>query len=618
MGPEVEKDTQLRKAVTDGLWRVLTGDKSMGVGVKKSSTTPDLEDPREDVNQLDDEQLLDDQRNRILESRFDVADAFNMQETMEDVDEQQHKSEQVSQLASDTSSNVESIMSMAQTTEGEQLERVPTIKKVFTNKSTGQIDLPPDGGYGWICCFCVFLVMFSTWGCNSGFGVFLGFYLNNDTYPHATKYDYALIAGFTVALGQGMSPFVMVIMRIIGMKPTMLFGDALLLAGFILASFTKKIWQLYLTQGVLIGFGISFIFVPSTVVLPGWFLKRRAVALGISLLGTGAGGVTYGLAANKMIQNTGNTRWALRILGISCSTTVVVATMLIRERKPIKPIGLKNFKAIRKEFHTMFSVKILKRPIVLLIAVWFAFALFGYNLMIFTLSPYSIAKGLSAHDASTLTAVLNGSQAIGRPLMGLAGDRFGRTNVTISLTTLLAIYLFAFWIPSHTFVQLLFFSIMTGSCVGVANVMSTVLIADMAGPVDFLPAWACVNYLGAPLLLLPEVIAQALTQPEHKSNPYLHTQIFAGCCFSFALLLACCVRSSAVWLKYNQKLIEVETKLKEYANDRHSSDEKSNTSINLSYSDEEKRLIELRDRYKELLKRTPRAYVKRIVHKMIV
>ncbi|AJT22195.1 Esbp6p [Saccharomyces cerevisiae YJM1355] len=537
--------------------------------------------------------------NKILESRFDVADAIRLQHN-ESVQSKlnipvTHTTTAGASLSAPSSSASSASSIQNDTTEhkasmdsklmrnrlypastkhsGKDLEAQgitefepdePTVKRVFTNKSTGQLELPPDGGYGWVVTFCVFLTMFSTWGCNASFGVDLAYYLNHDTYPGASKYDYALIAGLTVFLGQLLSPLVMALMRIIGLRTTMLFGDVVMLAAYLLASFTTKLWQLYVTQGFMVGCSISLIFVPATTVLPGWFLKKRAVAMGVSLLGTGAGGVVYGLATNKMLSDFGNTRWCLRIIGISCSISVLVAIALLKERNPTPAIGLRSPRAMFEQLKAMFSLKVITKPFVVLIALWFMFALFAYNMMVFTLSSYAISKGLSSHDASTLTAILNGSQSIGRPLMGLAGDKFGRANVTIVLTTLLTIYMFAFWIPAHTFVQLIFFSILVGSCVGVANVMNTVLIADMVKPEEFLPAWAFVNYCGAPFLLVCEVIAQALTVEKDKSNPYLHAQIFCGCCFIAALILISILREYSIRMKLTERQAMTNEKLKEW------------------------------------------------------
>ncbi|QLQ79660.1 hypothetical protein HG537_0C03080 [Torulaspora globosa] len=520
------------------------GNESLKLSLKRTITK--IVDAVKDDNEQTEKNSSD--LNKVLESRFDVEDAIRLvnNESSERVDVRQSFDEESAQSwhgETPTDGNKEF---------GDNSDR-QTVEKVFTNKSTGDVELPPDGGYGWVVTFCVCLIMFSTWGCNSGFGVFLAFYLNEEVFPGATKYDYALIAGLTVALGQGCSPFVMVIMRIIGIKTTMLFGTALMLAGFLLASYATQLWQLYLTQGVMSGASISFIFVPATTMIPGWFLKKRAVAMGLSMMGTGAGGVVYGLAVNKMISRDGNTKMALRVLAITCTVSVLIAIVLLKQRNPVPSVGLRSRKLIVSQFKQIFDIRVARNPFVSLVALWCSFALLGYSLMIFTLSSYAIARGMTAHEGSILTAVLNAAQAIGRPLMGLAGDKFGRANVTIVLTFFLTILLFAFWIPAHTFVQLLMFSILIGGCVGVANVMNTVLIADNVPPHRFLTSWSFVNLSGSPALLVCELIAQALTVPGDKNNPYLHTQIFAGSCFCAALILVLILREYAVRLKLTER-----------------------------------------------------------------
>ncbi|CUS23794.1 LAQU0S12e00166g1_1 [Lachancea quebecensis] len=405
---------------------------------------------------------------------------------------------------------------------------------------------PPDGGYGWVCCLCVTLIMFSTWGANSGFGVFLAYYFNNGVFQGANKYSYALVAGITVACGQGFAPFAMFLTKIFGCKVPMYMGVVMLFCGFMLASFAKELWQLYLTQGVLVGVSMALLYAPATTVIPGWFLKRRSLAIGLSLIGTGAGGVTYSVSVNKLIQDSGNQSWALRMMAVSCTITCIVATVLIKPRNPPKPVYFKSWSGVVKEFKSIFSLRVARMYSVNLVAVWFVFALFGYNLMVFTLSPYAVAKGLSAHQASILTTCLNAAQTVGRPIMGYLGDKFGRINTTALLTTVLSTLVFAFWIPCHTFIQLLMFSICTGSCVGVGNVMSTVLVADVVNPTDFLAAWGLVNSMGAPFLLECEIVAQALTDSKNPNNPYLHAQVFTGVCFVCALILMLVFRESRV------------------------------------------------------------------------
>ncbi|QEU58174.1 Esbp6 [Kluyveromyces lactis] len=515
-----------------------------------------------------------DDLNKLLERNFDIDDALRLTETAKRTDSRYT-------INTNTNTNANAVnakgsdrwFDQTSDSESEYRSEVPvelagddegqTLNKVFTNKETNTLDLPPEGGYGWVCCLCVTLVMFSTWGCNSAFGVFLAFYLNNSSFAGASKYDYALIAGMTVFFGQGLPPFVLLFMRIFGLKIPMYFGIVIMCLGFVLASYAVSLWQLYLTQGFLSGVGISFIFAPATTVLPGWFLKKRSFAMGLSLIGTGAGGVAYSLAVNKMIENTGNQRFALRILAITCSITCVVATLLLRQRVPMKATGIRDWKAIKQHCNDMFSMHIFRKWTVQLIAVWFMFALFGYTLMIFTLSSYAVANGLTAHQGSSLTAILNGAQSVGRPLIGYTGDKIGRTNITVMLTLLLTIFMFGFWIPADSYSSLIGFSICVGLCIGVANVMNTVLVADIVGPVDFLPAWGYVNLVGSPFMLVAEVIAQALTEP-NSNDPYLHTQIFAGCCFFAALLLILGLREVTVKIKIKERQTINLQRLKDY------------------------------------------------------
>jgi hypothetical protein len=60
--------------------------------------------------------------------------------------------------------------------------------------------LPPNGGYGWVCTFCAFMITVHTWGVSSAWGVPLAHCLLHSTFPGATHMDYALIGGLSISL----------------------------------------------------------------------------------------------------------------------------------------------------------------------------------------------------------------------------------------------------------------------------------------------------------------------------------------------------------------------------------------------------------------------------------
>lgn len=56
-----------------------------------------------------------------------------------------------------------------------------------------------------------------------------------------------------------------------------------------LTSISYEYWHLILAQGVIFGLGSGCLFVPSIAVLPAYFDKKQALALGIAASGSAIG-----------------------------------------------------------------------------------------------------------------------------------------------------------------------------------------------------------------------------------------------------------------------------------------------------------------------------------------
>jgi MFS family permease len=225
--------------------------------------------------------------------------------------------------------------------------------------------------------------------------------------------------------------------------------------GFVAASFAKKIWQLYLSQGLMCGIGIGSMFIPATAVLPQWFLKRRSLAQGLSSSGSGFVGLAFSLGTDAMIRKI-SLGWALRITGILCFIFCGISTALMRDRNHIvKPPQLG------------FAVHLLRRYDCLLLLAWAFTNLLGYMVILYSLSNYANQViGLSQAQSGIITAVLNLGTGFGRPFIGLASDRFGRIEVAAGLTVFNGIIVFAIWLPANSFGVLIFFAIVSGACLG--------------------------------------------------------------------------------------------------------------------------------------------------------
>ena len=316
------------------------------------------------------------------------------------------------------------------------------------------VDQPPDGGYGWVCVACCFLINAHTWGINSSYGIFLAYYLDNNYYPNASSLGFAFVGGLSISQALLISPLATYITRVYGTRTTLLLGVFFETVALIGASFTHQIWQLFLSQGVCFGFGMGFLFVGSVGIVPQWFTTKRSLANGIATAGSGLGGMMYSLATNAMIDNLG-VEWAFRILGILACAVNVVCAVLIKDRN--KAVGASQL---------AFDYRLFKRPEFLLILGWGFFSMMGYITLLFSLPNYAVSIRLSAQQGSIIGALLNLGQGLGRPVVGVFSDNAGRINLAGACTFVGGLFCFVIWIFAKSFSVLIFFAIAVGTVSG--------------------------------------------------------------------------------------------------------------------------------------------------------
>ncbi|KAI1430914.1 major facilitator superfamily domain-containing protein [Xylaria sp. CBS 124048] len=208
-----------------------------------------------------------------------------------------------------------------------------------------------EGGFGWVVVAAVCFVNAHTWGLNSSFGVFLAFYIKNNTFQ-SSALGYAFIGGLSVSVAFLVSPLATFLggWDKYGTRLTVFTGGIFVVIAFIGSSFATKLWHIILTQGVAFGIGLGLSFVASAPVPAQWFHKKRSLANGLSTAGSGFGGLIYSLGANAMIEHIG-LAWTFRALAVICFVVNGVAAFFIRDRN--KAVG---------SVHIAFNWKLFRRP----------------------------------------------------------------------------------------------------------------------------------------------------------------------------------------------------------------------------------------------------------------
>ena len=177
---------------------------------------------------------------------------------------------------------------------------------------------PPDGSLrAWIVVLGSFLIQFFCFAPTEIlFAIFQQHYLQ--MYSTSSQGSIALIG----TLGSSTTYFTGFVSGFcadkFGYRLTALLGTGIMTLALLLASFNNRIWQLYITQGIMYGIGASLVYYPAVGAPSRWFETRRGLALGLAMSGVGVGGMILTPCTQAAIDAVG-IYWTLRILAILCA-----------------------------------------------------------------------------------------------------------------------------------------------------------------------------------------------------------------------------------------------------------------------------------------------------------
>ncbi|OOF91361.1 hypothetical protein ASPCADRAFT_518599 [Aspergillus carbonarius ITEM 5010] len=398
-------------------------------------------------------------------------------------------------------------------------------------------DIPPNGGYGWVCTFCVFMINVHTWGVNSAWGVILNYYLSHSTFPGASHLDFAIIGGLSISQCLLIGPIVAKANDIMGTRLTLLIGTSLIFAALFTASYATEVWHLFLSQGICFGIGMGFTYLTATAILPKWFSTKRSFSSGLAASGAGLGGLAYNLAAERAIETVG-VRNTYRILAFCALGSNLLSSLLLKDRPrshtPSSPRTLNHRDLGHLE--------------VLLVSVWGMSTDLGYIALIYSLPNYASSIGLTSQQGSVAGAILNLGLAVGRPLVGYISDTYGRITISMAMTATCAVLCLAIWIPAHSYALLLLFALLGGMVCGTFWSTIAPVLTDIVG-LNRLPSTFGLICL---TLVAPSTVAEAIALSMVGSSGYLSTQVYISCMF---ILGACCLCILRSW-----KFYEIEKK----------------------------------------------------------
>jgi OFA family oxalate/formate antiporter-like MFS transporter len=230
----------------------------------------------------------------------------------------------------------------------------------------------------------------------------------------------------------------------LGPRITVVAGGLCLGSGFLLSGMVHKLWQIYLSYGLLAGAGMSSVYAPVLTTASRWFRQKQGMALGIVSSGIGLGTFVGPPIFGHLIPAYG-WRFSYLAAGTGIGSIMVLLGLLLR-KDPIQTAELHTerkepaveSRSSRKPGVDEWSVWDVVRtnPFWLYAAVYIMVG-FGLQMMLAHLIPYmQETYGLSPGAAAAVFSAIGVSSATGRLVMGGVSDYLGaRKSLALSVVT---------------------------------------------------------------------------------------------------------------------------------------------------------------------------------------
>ena len=235
-----------------------------------------------------------------------------------------------------------------------------------------------------------------------------------------------------------------------GPRPIVTIGGLSAGIAFLLMSQISSLWQVYLIWGILMGISFCFCLLPIMAIVPRWFIKRRGIAMGITMAGSGIGGIISPLLAQWLISAYG-WRNAFIIVGVITLVIIIPLAQFLKhspQRAGLKPYGeneiIEDKQSQSSAMEGLSFSQAIRTSRFWLFALILAGFFFCFSSMMVHIVPHATDIGIPEVIAASILSIIAGIGIFARLAIGFISDRLGGTlalSICVSLGTLTLIWL---------------------------------------------------------------------------------------------------------------------------------------------------------------------------------
>lgn len=292
--------------------------------------------------------------------------------------------------------------------------------------------------YGWVVLGAAFIIITMAIGTLFAFAVFLKPLEDSMSWKRSSLSAIALLNWIAMGLGSFASGY---LSDRFGTRRVVLAGGLLVGGGLILSGRVEALWQLHVTFGVLVGFGVSCFYVPLTVTAIRWFEHRRGLAASIVSSGNGLGTLVLAPLSRWLI-NAYDWRTAFLLLG-ELALLVVISMALL-----LKPAPSPSAEAARAGGPGPTPGMLWTSWTFWAIALTHFACCAAHSGPIFHMVTHAMEQGVPALAAAGALGISGLTSIVGRLGTGIIADRVGAKPTLIAGLILQAATIFLYLFPS--------------------------------------------------------------------------------------------------------------------------------------------------------------------------
>ncbi len=314
-----------------------------------------------------------------------------------------------------------------------------------------------------------------------------------------------------------------------GPRPMLVLSAVLMFAGLIAASKITSLTGLYVSYGVLYGFGVGIGYNAVMGTIVKWFPDKTGLCSGILLMGFGISSLIVGRVGAGLINSIG-WRSTFMYFGLVFGIIVLVLAFFVRPPKQEETAGLQVASKKSEPFAEQDYRGMLKAPNFWMFFIW-AIALSAAGLVIVGNSaPFANTITGSLETAATVAGVISVCNGIGRVILGGMFDKAGYRLTMITVCGLFILATVILIMANHTgsFGVLMISYVLVGLAYGGVTPTNSAFIAKFFGNANYPLNLSIVNLNLLIASYLPQVATILLDRTGSYDGAFYYMIVLAA------------------------------------------------------------------------------------------